>query len=253
MTTDPPFGPVYAAHYDLMYGEKDYAAECDLLEALFARHARRPVRSVLDLGCGTGNHAIRLAGRGYRVTGVDRSERMLEGARRKRGAAGNPQFVHSEIQQLTLEREFDAVVMMFAVLGYLADEPALRQGLQAVRSHLAAGGLFIADFWYGPAVEAIGPSVRTLAIDTPDGPLLRTATPALDPANQRCRVHYQLTDAQGVLQAEESHALRYFFPDELRSRLATAGLELLELLPFPALEGTPDETSWNALQCACAR
>ena len=74
------FGQEYAAAYDLLYADKDYDAECDLLERIF-RESGRPVRTVLDLGCGTGAHAVRLAQRGYEVVGVDLSEDMLRIAR----------------------------------------------------------------------------------------------------------------------------------------------------------------------------
>lgn len=71
-----PFGAAYAGSYDTIYGAKDYGAECSLIETLLRSHARGPVASILDLGCGTGNHAIPLAQRGYAVTGVDRSQPM---------------------------------------------------------------------------------------------------------------------------------------------------------------------------------
>lgn len=252
MMTDQPFGATYASHYDLMYGEKDYQAECDVLEALFRQHGTRTVDSILDLGCGTGNHAFPLAARGYQLTGVDRSLQMLEAARAKLGEADNPEFIQREIQRLQLDRQFDVVLMMFAVMGYLATDHDLARGLEVVRQHLDAGGLFVADFWYGPAVMAIGPSVRSSELATPEGVLQRTATPRLDPANQRCTVHYQLSDSGGQLQAEESHTMRYFFPDDLASRLSQTGMELLALHPFPELEGDPDESTWNALLCARA-
>ena len=62
MTT--PFGAAYSGSYDAIYGEKDYAAECSLIEELLRTHARGPVSSILDLGCGTGNHASPLTQRG---------------------------------------------------------------------------------------------------------------------------------------------------------------------------------------------
>ena len=48
----------YARFYDVLYRDKDYAAECRYLERIFDRHSPRRVRSVLDLGCGTGGHAL---------------------------------------------------------------------------------------------------------------------------------------------------------------------------------------------------
>ncbi len=248
-----PFGTTYASNYDFMYAEKDYQAECDLLEALFAQHAAGKVHSILDLGCGTGNHAHPLAGRGYAVTGVDRSAEMLGKARAKLGNQVGPRFVQGEIQKLDLGDQFDVVLMMFAVMGYLASDQDLEQGLQAVRKHLRPDGLYVADFWYGPAVLAIGPSVRSMRLSTPQGEMIRTATPALDPDHNRVTVHYQLTASDGELRAEESHTMRYFFRDELALRLGEAGIELITLLPFPEMAGSPDETTWNALLCARAK
>jgi len=78
-----PFASLYAATYDALYRDKDYDGEVALVERLFREHGVGEVSSVLDLGCGTGSHAIRLAARGYEVVGVERSEAMLEVARRK--------------------------------------------------------------------------------------------------------------------------------------------------------------------------
>ena len=64
---DQVFGSVYAGAYDLFYGEKNYDAECDLIEALWREYGDGGTASILDLGCGTGSHAIRLARRGHRV------------------------------------------------------------------------------------------------------------------------------------------------------------------------------------------
>jgi len=68
------FDKLYAGTYDALYQDKDYEAECDFLQQVFARYAQAPIRAILDLGCGTGGHALPLARRGYALTGVDRSE-----------------------------------------------------------------------------------------------------------------------------------------------------------------------------------
>ena len=77
------FNRAYADQYDVLYQEKDYESECAMIEEAFRRYSRIPVKSILDLGCGTGNHAIPMACKGYQVTGVDRSQQMLDRARSK--------------------------------------------------------------------------------------------------------------------------------------------------------------------------
>ncbi len=114
-----PFGAAYAAAYDSLYGAKDYAGECDLLERVFAAVPGAKVRAVLDLGCGTGGHAIELARRGYDVAGVDRSPAMLAHAREKAAAAHVALGLQlGDLRECELGRAFDAVILMFAVLGY---------------------------------------------------------------------------------------------------------------------------------------
>src|SRR2546426_1685446 len=86
-----PFGHSYAEMYDALYSSKDYEGECNRLEAAF-RLTQRDVRSVLDLDCGTGSHAIPLARQGYRVHGVDRSADMLQRARGDTTQIGGPEL-----------------------------------------------------------------------------------------------------------------------------------------------------------------
>ena len=62
------FGSAYANVYDALYHDKDYSAECDMIEGILKRYGESPVRSILDLGCGTGNHAVPFAERGYDLT-----------------------------------------------------------------------------------------------------------------------------------------------------------------------------------------
>ena len=111
------------------------------------------VKTILDIGCGTGNHSIPLARRGYQVTGVDLSENMLAHAREKARSSNAPPslaFVQGDARIVDLNQKFDAVLMMFAVLGYQLTNEDVLAALNNVRKHLIPGGLFIFDVWYGP-------------------------------------------------------------------------------------------------------
>jgi SAM-dependent methyltransferase len=248
------FGPGYAGAYDVLYDEKDYEAECDLVEQIFAEHAGAPVRTILDLGCGTGNHAVPLARRGYEVMGVDRSEAMLERARAK--ADGAVSFEPGDIRDVRLGREFDAVLVLFAVLGYQLSNDDVLATLETVRTHLRSGGLLVFDVWYGPAVLHERPSPRLRTIEREGGRLVRASDGNLDVRNHLCAVDFRISRFEGgrlVAETIEQHQMRYFFPLELELFLATAGFSLLRLGAFPDLDSEPDETTWNVLAVARAR
>ncbi|MBI3732683.1 MAG: methyltransferase domain-containing protein [Chloroflexi bacterium] len=250
------FGASYANHYDLLYGDKDYQQECSVLEAIFERHAGGKVRSILDLGCGTGNHTIPLAQRGYEVVGVDRSAAMLAIAKAKREQAGTAvEFIEGDLARLNCGRTFDAVLMMFAVLGYQHSNDAATAAMRAARRHLQPGGLFVCDFWYGPAVLAIRPSDRLKVIPTEGGQLIRAASGALDTRQQLCTVRYHLWRLAGdrlVDETVEEHPMRFFFPREIELLLDGAGFQQVRLSRFPEFDQPADDTSWSAMVTATA-
>ena len=253
--SDAVFNQGYADQYDLLYGDKDYEAECNLLEQAFKKYGNG-VKTIVDIGCGTGNHSIRLARRGYQVTGVDLSENMLAHAREKAELSNAPFsliFVQGDARTVDLNKKFDAVLMMFAVLGYQLTNENVLAALNTVRKHLNPGGLFVFDVWYGPAVLSVRPSERIKVIPTSDGKVIRAASGSLDTARHLAEVKYHLWRISGdkvVSETEESHQMRYFFPQELALFLSSCGLALQKITAFPSLEQPADENDWNVFAVA---
>jgi SAM-dependent methyltransferase len=252
------FGRDYADAYDSIYRSKDYDGEVDLIERILTRHNFAGSRHLLDLGCGTGAHAIRLAQRGHRVVGIDRSPAMLAQARAK--AAVEPGlrlgFHEADICKLDLHQEFDAALMMFTVLGYLLYDSDLDAALASVRRHLALGGLFIFDVWHGPAVLAERPADRNISVVHGLVRINRKSRAILDISRQICRVKFELERIDGDGRAEqwqEEHFVRYYFREELDLVLRQNQLELLHLRRFPSDEGPADEQSWNVIGVARAQ
>lgn len=252
------FGSIYADAYDLLYQDKNYTAECDLIEGLLQTSGDRAVRRILDLGCGTGNHILPLAQRGYEVVGVDHSESMLARARSKAANSlynGRSTFYQGDIRTVDLQQHFDAVLMMFAVLGYQLENPDALSALRTARRHLRSGGLLIFDVWYGPAVLHQRPSERVKVIPSPEGQILRVASGELDIRRHLCKVHFRVWRLAGdrlVSKTEEIHPMRYFFPLELNLFLECSGFTPVRVGAFPDFDRDPDETTWNVLGVACA-
>jgi SAM-dependent methyltransferase len=242
------FGAAYASIYDAMYAEKDYRREVDVIIDAFTRYADGAVRSVLDLGCGTGNHALLLAARGLSVTGVDLSAQMLEIAREKADRAGaDICFVGGDVRYVDAHGPYDAALLMFAVLGYQHTNADVRATFANIRRHLRPGGLLIFDAWYGADVLADPPADRTRIVETMRGAIERRASSEMDVRRHLCTVRYELAPAFGcdAEAAVETHVVRYFFPMELEMYLESCGFRLLRMSDASDPEREPDERTWN--------
>jgi len=135
-----------AASYDGLMVDGSYHKRADWLERLF-RKSRIPVKSVLDLACGTGTIACLLAERGYQVIATDSSEEMLTQATGKAAFLEEcaPLFLLQSMPRLRLAEPVDAVVSTLDSLNYLTREKDIRETFSRVYRWLKPGGQFIFD------------------------------------------------------------------------------------------------------------
>ena len=239
----------YAKYYDLVNQDKDYKAECDFLQAIFGKYFSKSVRTILDLGCGTGGHAMNLAEKGCKVTGVDLSRKMLEiGERKAKKRKLDIKFIGGDIRNIQLNRKFDAVISMFAVISYQITNEDLMSVFKTASRHLKKNGLFIFDVWFGPAVLIQKPSDRFKVMEKDNERIIRFATPVLDILNHTVDVKYKiirLSNNKVLDEVDEVHKVRFLFPREIELICNMTGFEILELCPFMNLEKTPTENDWN--------
>jgi len=248
----------YASFYDLYYESKDYEKEVDFVLALARRHGLEKPKSVLDIGCGTGNHVVPFCRRGHDVKGIDLSENMIGIARGKIAAAGVSTRARVEIGDATTYRDgmkYDLVTSMFAVMGYLGSNEDFIAGLRTARAHLDPGSVFIFDVWFGPAVLHAQPETRIQEYAKDGKKILRLVRPQLDVVHQWVSVDYQiLVFEKGAFSGEirETHRMRYFFAQELKFFLETAGFDLLEMCPFLESGAAVSLDTWNIAVAARA-
>jgi SAM-dependent methyltransferase len=225
----------YSRYYNLLYKDKDYAGEADYVSSLIIKHLPA-AQSILDLGCGTGRHDLLLAGLGYAVTGVDRSEEMLAVAADQRVShnahLSSLSFTHGDVRSVRLGKTFDVVISLFHVMSYQISDTDLSAAFATARAHLKPGGLFIFDCWYGPAVLTDRPVLRVKRLQDESTAITRIAEPVLYPNDNLVDVNYQVfvTDrATGVTEElQEIHQMRYLFRPELARFLALNNLCLVE-------------------------
>jgi SAM-dependent methyltransferase len=248
---------LYAAYYDLLYRDKDYAAEARYVDGLVKR-ALPTASSLLEMGCGTGGHAVELARLGYTVHGVDLSPGMVERAQ-QRGAASAEfrsqlSFEQGDVRSVRASRSFDAVISLFHVVSYQTTNADLAAVVATARAHLEPGGVLVFDCWYGPAVLSDRPRQVEKRVVDEHIEVVRRTRPEMHVNLDCVDVHFDIAIASRVSndrrELRETHRMRYLFLPEIEHMLGEAGFAQVEAERW--MTGQPlDDTAWYA--CIRAR
>lgn len=245
---------VYSRFYDLVYKDKDYVQEAAFIRTNLEKYGVCSGK-ILELGCGTGRHALELARAGYDVHGVDLSEGMV--GRAEAGCASESESVRKRLRfemgdVRTFKAEpgkFDAVISLFHVASYQTSNEDFTDYLTTARNALRAGGLFLFDFWFGPAVMNLKPESRTKHFESDSIQAVRRAEPEMRWLENVVNVRYEIsvTDkaSRKTHEFKEVHPMRYFFHPEMRYFLASNGFKLVQFSEWLS-DKEPDETTWGA-------
>lgn len=195
---------------------------------------------VLELGCGTGRITMAIAEAGYRIQGLDLSERMLERAVAKRAALRREarervHLVQGDMTQFDLGETFRSVVIPFRPFQHLLETEEQIACLNCVKKHLAPNGRLILDFFQTDPDRMHDPKFHKESLlteyDLPDGRhvALRERVAAFHRGMQRNDVEmiFQVTHADGKQERlVMAWTLRYFFRYEVEHLLARCGFHL---------------------------
>jgi SAM-dependent methyltransferase len=226
----------YARYYDLLYKEKDYSGEGQYVHERLMRYLKAP-SYLLELGCGTGRHALEFARLGWQVKGYDVSAEMVEGAQRRAGLASETlrekvDFDVGDIRSLRDPELYDAAISLFHVMSYQVTNRDLADAIATAALHLKSGGVFLFDFWFGPAVLSDPPVTRVKRLQDKLTNIVRIAEPEVDYSSNCVTVNYEITvedrATSSVERINEKHRMRYLFLPELEFLLNNQGMELLE-------------------------
>jgi ubiquinone/menaquinone biosynthesis C-methylase UbiE len=105
-----------------------------------------PGSKILDVACGEGRISIALARLGFRVTGLDASESLLQRAKQKAlRAKMDIEWLQRDMREIGIDNRFDAVVNMFTSFGYFNSNSDNLKALQSMNKALKKSGKFILD------------------------------------------------------------------------------------------------------------
>jgi SAM-dependent methyltransferase len=131
--------------YDAIFDFKDYARESDGLRSLI-NEAVPGARSLLDVACGTGEHAKFLM-RHYAVDGIDINQKYLQAARLKNPSGD---YVRADMTDFDLGRTYDVVTCLFSAIGIVRTFERLERAITCMARHVKPNGALIIEPWFTP-------------------------------------------------------------------------------------------------------
>jgi len=236
----------YGEYFDLLYGDKDYDREADYVNEILVRLGVTS-GSILEFGSGTGRHGRILANAGFDVLGVDLSAAMVRLANSGRAVKGFS-CQQGDIRTVRVDRQFDAVTALFHVLSYQVTNSDLLSVFHNARAHLVSGGVFVFDFWYGPAVFTLKPTVREKKIAGDELSVTRVSKPIWDVQRNVVDVHFDVRvmdkKSRNVREFTEVHPMRYFSLPELDLFAECTGFRR-EIAEEFLTRAAPSEQTWG--------
>ncbi|HEX5077384.1 MAG TPA: class I SAM-dependent methyltransferase [Gemmatimonadaceae bacterium] len=207
--------------YDLIYGSfKNYEEETDRLFHVLSR-ARPRLKTVLDVACGTGEHARLLAERhGLSVDGVDLDPTFVQIAQRKVPAG---RFVQGDMSNFDLGRRYDVVMCLFSSIGYVRTLDRLTRAIGCFRDHLEPGGVIVVEPWFPPGVMTYGYTSTDVG-ESGGLRVVRRARTEIDGRLSRLHFDYDITRNGQTRHVSEIHELGLFTLDEMRGAFEGNGL-----------------------------
>jgi SAM-dependent methyltransferase len=226
----------FSQYYDEIYSGYDYEADCDHLIEVFNRYCTRTPATILDLGCGTGTHALTLAARGFHVTGIDMSRSQIESAKKKAEISEESEmvdFIHGDMRDFKLDDRFDVAVSLFGSFCYLIEDEDIEMTLKNIFDHLQENGIMVFEFWH---VGGVNPKSSTGGYHTwtkyegENHKIIRLNTSIYNHETNTLDLEfdfYVLSDKTVIDAFGESHKLRLFSVGEIQTWLTRMGFDVI--------------------------
>ena len=232
-----------ARHYDAMHLHRNYGQECDFAHDVIQRYYPGAKR-VLDVCCGTGEHAVRMAQQEYDVTGIDASPDMINVAEEKAIREGvSVDFRCLDLRNLDTVGEFQAAYCLGYTLHYMTTYPEVTNFFTTINGALLAPGVFLVDFINGWSLIE-GLQRDKFVYQHEDTTIYHFEQTSLHKKERVRHVefYYFIDHHDGhmkTISAEED--LRIFFDDEVQMLLANCGFDSVRSFGDYAVDTTASD------------
>lgn len=219
-TANPVYDRDVSELYDLFYSGRgqDFASDAGILAKIILD--RKPdARSVLDVGCGTGEHLRSLAVYFDDTTGLEKSAPMCALARAKQPEVP---IYEDDMRTFDLDRSFAAICCLTSTIGYAADVTELEATFATMARHLVPGGVLLIDPYWSPDNYIDGHIGHHITRDD-TRTVARLSHATRSGTSVRHEAHYLIADASGIRHVVHTQPLTLFTESEYLSALERVG------------------------------
>jgi len=248
----------YSQYYDMFYTDKDYKGETDFILRHLKKFSRKSL-NLLSLGCGTCNYELLMAKRGYKIAGIDMSTGMLKVAEekiKKSHLESKIRIYQKDVRNFTFKEKFDSAFSMFNVVGYQTKNEEFEAMLKNVNDSLKAGGIFMFDCWYMPAVLKDKPVDKVKEVKDGQRRVLRLTRSKLNKEGNIIEINFKVLELKSkklLFEIEETHYVRFWSIPELTYFLDRAGFSVVEICNFMDEKTKVSDNNWNIFVVARKR
>jgi len=239
----------YAFFYDLLYKKKNYFKEANILIKNIKQN-KQNAKSILELGCGTGNYSNLFEKKGFNIHSVDISKSMIDIAKKKYSAK-KIKFICKDLRKLNLSKKFDVVIALFDILSFQTSNSDVNKFFNTINKHINKNGIIIFDFWFKDAIQKLKPSNRVKEVENHSFKIVKVTEPNWNKKNNIIEVNYNLLAENKSNNKIEfikgSHKLRYFALTEIRKYFKKYNFKIIKSLSFLKKN---KKDSWSILSIA---
>ena len=240
----------YSELYNLLYSDKDYSKEVDYIVKKLEQFSCKS-KNILEYGSGTGIHGSLLVEKGYKLTGIELSEKMFSIGKahiKEKRIEDRFALINDNIIDYGDEKKYGAVISLFHVISYITSNENLFKVFKNASSQLEKDGLFIFDIWYLPAVLHLKPQEKLKIFENDKLKIFRFTEPDVRYNENIVGVNFKLVitdkNTNQTSFIEETHAMRYLSLPEIKLFAELNSFDLLIAEEFLS-EKEPSENTWG--------
>ncbi len=185
--------------------------------------------NVLDIGCGDGRHSLEFSRRGYKVTGLDLSDELLERAYNRAKEEGlDTTFIHRDMREVPKSYNFDLVVNFFTSFGYFQEDRENAKVLNTIAQSLCPGGSFLMDYLNREYVISNLVPEDHYIMDTMEVNQKRWITGDWEIKGTNVRINKEVKIRENGSERIYNESVRMYTLEELEKMMSKVGLEVTQ-------------------------